>query len=336
MKRKLRPGFTLVELLVVIAIIGILVALLLPAVQAAREAARRMSCSNNLKQLGLAVHNYHDTYKKLPAGWMYKINWRVSILPFIEQTALESQLDYGLSFSGRVEDHATNPDVNIAALSQNIVPAFVCPSDPLEPTTNNPWGQNNLNFQCHSYIGINGAVSHALQGGDTAPDDAPGCNCKRWYGWECDDGVFLTYRPLAMKDLTDGTSNVLMIGEDSGLTEGMDYGNSYRQGMRGGWQGPGFPVDSGFNDNWRCDASSAGITPIQFPPNSNCALVNYKTSWVECDAPYTCSVILNSMHPGVVQFALGDGSVQQISDTIDLLTLKLLAMRNDGLNATLP
>lgn len=332
MKRKLRPGFTLVELLVVIAIIGILVALLLPAVQAAREAARRMSCSNNLKQLALACHNYHDTHKKFPAGWTYNINWRVSVLPFIEQTSLESQLDYGLSFSGRASDHASNPDVNIASLSGVTVQAFVCPSDPMEPNRNNAFGQNDLEFQNHSYIGINGAVSHALQGG--GPDDAPGCQCKRYYGWECDEGIFLTYKNVRMAEITDGTSNVLMIGEDSGQTKGMQT-QDYRQGYRGGWKGNGYPTDKSFNARWRCDAPSVGLTPIQFPPNSNCDLVNYKTSWVECWAPYSCSVIINSSHPGVVQFALGDGSVQQISETIDLMTLKLLAMRDDGLTATL-
>lgn len=330
MKAKFRRAFTLVELLVVIAIIGILVALLLPAVQAAREAARRMSCGNNLKQLALAVHNYHDTHKTFPAGWMYNINWRVSVLPYIEQTALESQLGYGLSFSGRASDHAANPDANIAALSGLAVETFVCPSDPMEPTRNNAFGQNNLNFQNHSYIGINGAVSHAKKGG--GPDDAPGSHCKRWYGWECDEGAFLTYRPVRMAEVTDGTSNTLLIGEDSGQTKGMQT-NDYRHGYRGGWKGNGFPVDNSFGGRWRCNPSSVAITPIQFPPNSNCDEVAYKTSWVECWAPYSCSHIINSMHPGIVQFARCDGSVQAVSETINLMTLKLLAMRNDGLSA---
>ncbi|MCA9162317.1 MAG: DUF1559 domain-containing protein, partial [Planctomycetales bacterium] len=134
--RKRQHAFTLVELLVVIAIIGVLVAMLLPAVQAAREAARRSSCSNNMKQLGLALHNYHDTYKALPAGaWMFnaagagstscttgngrRAPWTVSILPFIEQNNIYDKVDFTKSWDNGVH----------SALRTTHIEAFKCPSD---------------------------------------------------------------------------------------------------------------------------------------------------------------------------------------------------------------
>src|SRR6056297_1446776 len=112
MSKMQRPkrGFTLIELLVVIAIIAILVALLLPAVQQAREAARRSSCKNNLKQLGLAMHNYHDVHDCFPLGMVHRINWRVSILPYLEQSTIFNQLDFNESFQGN------NPSVNTQVL----------------------------------------------------------------------------------------------------------------------------------------------------------------------------------------------------------------------------
>jgi len=138
-----RAGFTLVELLVVIAIIGILVALLLPAVQAAREAARRMQCGNNLKQIGIALHNYHDTYKALPPGWLTKRSnpttclpnenfwhWGALILPFMEQQPLHQLLNVGnISLT-----QAGNTPAILAAMQQPIA-GYRCPSD-IGPTIN--------------------------------------------------------------------------------------------------------------------------------------------------------------------------------------------------------
>jgi prepilin-type processing-associated H-X9-DG protein len=247
---------------------------------------------------------------------MYNITWRVSILPYLEQQALVDQLDYGLSFRSNV----TN--VNSDALSGVLVDAFVCPSNVVEPLANNPWGRNPRQLQSHNYIGINGGVG------------APGSHCRRWYGWECDEGAFLTYKPVEMAQVTDGTSSTLMIGEHSGRDLDMDY-QSYRQGFYGGWAGNGMPVDSSIGARWRCDANTTGITPIQFPLNTNCK-DNNPDSWVECQVTYSCSVILNSEHPGGVQFALVDGSVRFISQDIELLLLKQLAMRNDGSAVQVP
>ena len=140
-----RPrGFTLVELLVVIAIIGILIALLLPAVQAAREAARRMQCSNKLRQIGLAMHNYHDTHRVFPPGAIAFVDscppsgyraqdqgppWSVLILPYIERMSLYQDFDFSGTFSARLSDNGSNQALQFTPMA-----TFQCPSDPLPLT----------------------------------------------------------------------------------------------------------------------------------------------------------------------------------------------------------
>ncbi|MDO5582381.1 MAG: DUF1559 domain-containing protein [Planctomycetia bacterium] len=161
-------GFTLVELLVVIAIIGILIGLLLPAVQAARETARRMQCTNNLKQIGIGFHNYHDSHKSFmvgcqlrTCGWSaaYCSNWRVFILPFIEQASLFQSLDFKQALAdGALKSHPTW--TNFVALHRKAVPAYDCPSDDVEPFSQPEGaGTNNTDpqFQLVDYVGISGA-----------------------------------------------------------------------------------------------------------------------------------------------------------------------------------
>lgn len=143
-----KQGFTLVELLVVIAIIGILVALLLPAVQAAREAARRMQCSNNLKQLGVALHNYHDTHKSMPPGFLPKRNangaktnnvnlwaWGALVLPFMEQQALHDKLNVGNNHLELIS--STAGPGTLKEVMQQAIPSFRCPSDVGPPKNTN-------------------------------------------------------------------------------------------------------------------------------------------------------------------------------------------------------
>jgi prepilin-type N-terminal cleavage/methylation domain-containing protein len=168
--RHARRAFTLVELLVVIAIIGILVALLLPAVQAAREAARRMSCSNNLKQLGLSLHNYHDTYKTFPPGGtsvyggglgQWGMSWYAFVLPFIEQQTMADQLYIGGDHPGWAHNGVSGGNINGQRFNNVRIAAFLCPSSPLEPM--HSVGTGYVHTRPH-YVGISGAAN-----GNSAP-----------------------------------------------------------------------------------------------------------------------------------------------------------------------
>ncbi len=192
-------GFTLVELLVVIAIIGILIGLLLPAVQSAREAARRMQCTNNLKQLGLAMHNYHDVVKFLPPGYLTKYvgtalsstswGWGALILPYVEQQALYNTLDVG----GPSIYGATNDPVKLAAMQQ-VISTFQCPSDvrvPLNVTRT----INGKQLATSNYVGNNSSDTFI------ANDDADIA------------GLFILDECFPFSDILDGTSNTIMLGE---------------------------------------------------------------------------------------------------------------------------
>jgi len=208
-----RSGFTLVELLVVIAIIGILVALLLPAVQAARESARRIQCTNNLKQIGLSVHNYHDTFKSFPfgkgpsyPGAVVYARWSAHalLLPFIEQGTLQD----GISFSSPPATPGMGGVINFMPAYSNaggindvasrvLIPGFICPSDPAPLQSGWP-GQNN-------YAGNQGGW--LCDRGDQPP--APGDIAPS----EVQTGVFYYLSKVRFADATDGSANTMMFSE---------------------------------------------------------------------------------------------------------------------------
>lgn len=185
-------GFTLVELLVVIAIIGVLVGLLLPAVQAAREAMRRASCQNNLHQIGLALHNYHAAHNKFPPGAIEvrpqfpngkQLAWSAFVLPFMEQSGLHEQIDFKLAFDA--------PENEPAAAT--ILPGFLCPSTPRSDGLMQGRGASD-------YGGIYGQRI-------TGRNDPP-------------NGMMLHDRALAMRDVLDGSSHTVMISEDAAFPDG--------------------------------------------------------------------------------------------------------------------
>ena len=293
MRNRDRVGFTLVELLVVIAIIGILIALLLPAVQAAREAARRSQCSNNIKQIVLAVHNYHDTNKIFPMGhgtanWQqtgyFMFCWTARILPFIEMDPLYQQMDFSVGYN---YVHPTNN-----AAMKTTVPAFQCPSQADLPSyvtcCGGIPGVEDAAAASYSAVTTNIVVSR----GDPWPDDAT--------------GIIYTLSDVRMRDVKDGTSNTLAIGENYS-----DYDIDHK--------------------DWLASLGS------QYCPSSKCyigrmwALQNFVTTGhgINHHVPYN-SAGVESFHPGGAQFGLVDGSVRFISETIDQLTLEALSTRRGG------
>ena len=190
---KHRIGFTLVELLVVITIIAVLIALLLPAVQAAREASRRMQCGNHCKQIGLALHNYHNTFSTFPIGSRsggvasksrvaYGTNWRTSILAFLEQQPLVDRLNFETgSFCGSSENPFNGGNEVLKRLS---VPIYKCPSSTLTPFGEEPSAKNPNGALMHDYVGVSGAYPDpAGRGGPSLQDRHAGDKCALPASW---------------------------------------------------------------------------------------------------------------------------------------------------------
>ena len=317
----LQRGFTLVELLVVIAIIGILIALLLPAVQAAREAARRSQCSNNLKQIGLALHNYHDTYKTFPMGafnlretWPSSgTNWRASILPYIEQTSVYDQLlfssDPAVHFmaGGAAGGNALNGN---DVLKNLVIEGYRCPSSVIKPIG----GHNNTLAMNVLYVGIQGAA-RPIPGPNP---NAGSRDCS--YGWTSNSGMLPKNECFAFKDCIDGTSNTMIVAEQSGMIGDRNITANYY----GGWYGTRHPRTM---DQDPCsDLWGAGTTAVRYAPNLNVVPAPTGASQM-----YHNNTILNSQHPGGINVSLTDASVTFISETIDLATLKCLACRYDNI-----
>lgn len=205
---RFRRGFTLIELLVVIAIIAILVALLLPAVQQAREAARRTSCKNNLKQMGLAFHNYHDSHSSFPIGNTAVVAGRgtywtaqAMLMPFYEQTNLYRELDFGRYCFGSLETRAV---INQGGI---IIENFQCPSDPNSNKTWRPYGGYGRHMPTN-YLGIIGTRTHSSTR-VPMPD--------------YHNGMLFVGSNVKIRDVTDGTSSTLIAGE-RGIPDNVEYG----------------------------------------------------------------------------------------------------------------
>lgn len=299
MRRSSRRGFTLIELLVVIAIIAVLIALLLPAVQQAREAARRTQCKNNLKQIGLAMHNYHDQCNTFPYGCLNvgtyhtRDTWMQQILPMIDQAPLYTS--YQADMSQWVMDV-------VPAVRDKTLSALQCPSDPSSPAK--------------------GAAGGTRSGGDGFQGNYVVCvgKTQNHVGNPDNGGLFSWNSRNGLKSCIDGSSNTILASEvmirGAANTGGWGEGGGYW----GGGEGGGF-----------------GFTTM-YPPNSSvadqvytCKSLTWPNAPCQSQNNYdTQRILARSYHTGGVHTTMADGAVRFISNNIDVNVFNSLGTRNGG------
>jgi prepilin-type N-terminal cleavage/methylation domain-containing protein len=306
-----RIGFTLIELLVVIAIIAILIALLVPAVQKVRESSARATCGNNLKQIGLAIHNYHDVTKTLPPsrlGVGGYASWCVLILPYLDQQPLLNQWDL-------TQTYYLQP----ASAQTAAVAVFSCPS-------RRPSGNLSIEYDIPSngvpstnfYPGTLG--DYGCNGGQYAsnPDvDLPACMGAMCYANSTINATGQVVAPQSQTTLlsiTDGTSNTLLVGEKHVPIPYMGMSGPV-PGLTQTGNGDGAIWNGDYPRSFtRIGGGSASFTLGQGP--------------LDTSGPYHCR--FGSWHPGICQFVYADGHVDSLSNEISWTTLGLLCVRNDG------
>ncbi len=336
MTNRKSPGFTLIELLVVIAIIAVLIALLLPAVQQAREAARRIQCKNNLKQIGLALHNYHDIHSRFPIGTrgmevtavgnsMAGVTFWPALLPQLEQTAVYNQLNFSgpwVSIPYGDAGYAGGNQTNGPLLNGLKFSFMFCPSNP-QTNMSRPIGLATNGIAIADYAGMAGTVGNFGNYVDsrTIPDAFP------VFGQINLAGFFARNSSLAMRDMIDGTTNIIALGEQS------DYcvdSNGKRLDGRA----------SGGNSTLGFFTGSSGITnssPLQFQRGLTSVVYPVGTKkFAQPDGAINGmynggdNTPIQSIHTGGANVLLADGGVRFLSDNVDFTTFKSLAVRDDG------
>ena len=334
-----RSGFTLIELLVVISIIAVLIALLLPAVQAAREAARRSQCVNNLKQIGIALHNYHESQSLFPPGYVSSIDptildacnqdtensnsvdlgpgwaWGSMILPQMDQQPLYNGINFSLSVAFAANDTASTTVLNVylcpSDSGPSVVPVFKDPPDPAQPGTYT--GSAIVDTLARgNYVGMYGLGEICSQSG---ANDSPNNNGAGPAGTHA--GIFYRNSGTSIAAILDGTSNTIAVGERS---HNLSYVTWTARSI-GGWLGKTSPIEGGtdqFNPSpeecWTQVLGPAGLEDGNRTVNQ--AEAHVEDYW--------------SRHPGGANFLFADGSVHFVKDGINPLVYRGLATRAGG------
>ena len=322
-----RSGFTLIELLVVIAIIAVLIALLLPAVQQAREAARRIQCKNNLKQFGLALHNYLDVHTSFPPSLCFSgSSWSVHgrILPYLEQASAYAQVRLDLDWA-----HPVNQATKVAELK---ISSYVCPSDPNSDRMHYA-GPDQGNIRPHNY----------------------GVNFGTWKIYDPltnsgGDGIFYPNSCTRPADIADGMSNTLLTAEvktyqpyfrntsDPGVVPPSSV--AFVAGYPGvGRYGPGLDDNTGHTEWCEGPVHQSGFTTT-FTPNTRVPFteggrtydIDYNSRYEGTSTTQTtyASITSRSYHTGIVNVGLADGSTRSISTNIDRIVWRSLGTRMGG------
>lgn len=351
MLSRIRSGLTLVELLVVVAIIGLLMALLLPAVQTARESARRAQCANNVRQIGIGIQGFESSNGFFPpsGGWpasmntptrQHAVGWMVWILPWIDQNPLFSKLrtterattfcnPWGVIIGpGQPFDNVQNG----SAINGVRIPTFACPSSPLpvlrpfaeicpEPSNPSKYAHIALGTQSPMYTGISGAVTTAANGTDSTSTDYGANNQAANYmstaacGKMSQRGAIVKQNPKSAAAFRDGLSNTLFVGEQSDF-----YLDATGTKMDGRNDFVASFLEGGIGSETRL----YNATTLRWAPNDR--------TWTNAgvgDNLYGVNRPLISPHPGGVHGLVGDGATRFIADDIQLSTLYLLGVRDD-------
>jgi prepilin-type N-terminal cleavage/methylation domain-containing protein len=312
-----RPGFTLIELLVVIAIIAVLIGLLLPAVQAAREAARRAQCTNNLKQIGIALHNYHDAVGSFPTSFWRNTkgydnqggprnsghSWIAMTLPFMEQKPVYDAVNFSIS--------PNMPDNHTALMTT--IKVLMCPSDPSPTFSNVPRADTGVGWDFTNNRSLNSGPKLNYFGniGDNNNDDQtywpfqslPIYRDNGFGEWNTETGVMCRQGgTVSIRDITDGTSNTFLCGES--LFESCDWFT---------WPNPnGTTASTVVPINWK-------ILTHNYDVNNRYDSFNWRVGFG-----------FRSQHPGIVQFLFCDGRVAAIKESINRNTYRWLSTRAGG------